>query len=50
MYSEDDLKSPSKDNLGELYDYYDLQVGVGTGPDDFIAQGAMVTNASKITW
>jgi len=50
IYSEDDLESPSKDNLGELYDSYDLQVCIGTSPDDFIARGAMVTNASKITW
>src|SRR5690625_2509 len=50
IYSEDDLKSPSKDNLGELYDSYDLQVGIGSSPDDFIARGAMVTSTSKITW
>src|SRR5699024_1780870 len=47
IYSEDDLESPSKDNLGEIYD---LHVGIGTSPDNFIDQAAMVTSASKITW
>src|SRR5690625_3839202 len=50
IYSEKDLESPSKDNLGEIYDFYDLHVGVGTGTENFIVQGAMVTGASKITW
>lgn len=50
IYSEDDLESPSKDNLGELYDYYDLHVGVGTDADNFIVQGAKVTGSPKITW
>lgn len=42
--------TPTKDYLGEIYDHYDLMVGVGTGPDNIIAQGAKVTVASKITW
>lgn len=50
-YNEDvDLDSPTKDYIGGLWDYYDLQVGVGTGPDNFIVQGAKVTSAKKITW
>lgn len=49
-YSEDDLRTPSKDDLGEIYDYYDLHVGIGSGPDNFIVQGAKVTSSPKITW
>lgn len=50
IYSEVELKSPENEYLGELYDFYDLQIGVGTGADNFIAQGAKVKSASKITW
>ncbi|PZM64825.1 hypothetical protein [Paenibacillus dendritiformis] len=51
ILGERDLKSPTKDNLGNLYDYYDLQIGVGTGNDSkFIARGAKVTDSPKITW
>lgn len=46
----DELKGTAKDNLGEIYNYYDLHVGVGTGPDDFIVQGAKVTGSNNITW
>ena len=50
IYSEEDYRSPTKHDLGELYDYYDLHVGVGTSPDHFIARGAKVTASPKITW
>jgi len=50
VYSEDELESPSKDYLGEVYDYYDVHIGVGSGPDNFIVQGAKVTSSPKITW
>ena len=43
-------KPATKDYLGGLWDHYDLHVGVGTGPDHFIAQGAKVTTAKRITW
>src|SRR5690625_7323101 len=36
IYSEDDLESPSKNNLGEIYDFYNLHVDVGTSTDNFI--------------
>ena len=50
IYSEEDYRSPTKHDLGELYDYYDLHVGVGTSPDHFIERGAKVTASPKITW
>lgn len=50
IYSEKDLKSPGHKNLGEIYDYYDIQIGIGSGPDNFIVRGEKVTSASKITW
>lgn len=50
IYSEEDYRSPTKHDLGELYDYYDLHIGVGTSPDHFIARGAKVTASPKITW
>jgi len=50
FFNENDLKGPTKDYLGELWDYYNLNIGVGTGPDHFIVQGAKVKTAQKITW
>lgn len=46
----EDLEGPSKDYLGEIYDYYNLKVGVGTDEKNFIVQGAKVKGAKKITW
>ncbi len=43
-------KPPEKYYYGEIFDNYDLQIGVGTGPDNIIVQGAKVTSAKKITW
>lgn len=45
-----ELEGPTKDHLGDLYDFYDLQIGVGTSPKDFIVQGAKAKSASKIRW
>ncbi|MER1249812.1 hypothetical protein NQS42_18480 [Bacillus sp. C10(2022)] len=50
IYGENDIKSPTKDSLGELYDYYDLKIGVGTDENNFILQGAKVKSSPKITW
>jgi uncharacterized Zn finger protein (UPF0148 family) len=50
MYGDVELKAPDKDSLGELWEHFDLQIGVGSGPDNFIAQGAKVSTASKIKW
>src|SRR5690606_7006958 len=50
IHSDVKLKSPTKDYLGELWDHYNLNIGVGTGPDHFIVQGAKVKTAKKITW
>ncbi|MED0704885.1 hypothetical protein [Aneurinibacillus aneurinilyticus] len=44
------LSGPTKDNLGELWNYYDVHIGVGTGPDNFIAEGYKVTTSPKISW
>ena len=50
--SYSDLKAPTKDSLGELYDYYELVITVGTStkPEDFIAKGTKVRGASSIYW
>ncbi|MDH8677103.1 hypothetical protein QE109_03025 [Fusibacter bizertensis] len=47
-----DLKAPTKETLGELYDYYELVITVGTStkPEDFIAKGTKVRGASSIYW
>lgn len=50
IYSEENIESPSKDFLGELYEVYDLDIGVGTSPDDFITRGYMTSGGSNITW
>ncbi len=50
MYGNVELQSPDKDSLGELWEHFDLQIGVGSGPDNFIAQGAKASTASKIKW
>lgn len=50
IYGETELKAPDKDSLGELWEHFDLQIGVGSGPDNFIAQGAKASTASKIKW
>lgn len=46
----DGLDMPTKHYLGELWDHYDLHIGVGTGPDNFIAQGAKVKTGKRIIW
>lgn len=46
----DGTKPATKHYLGSLWDHYDLHVGVGTGPDNFIAQGAKVATAKRIIW
>ncbi|MCU5376175.1 hypothetical protein OCA08_03370 [Bacillus cereus] len=43
-------KAPEKNYYGEIFDNYDLQIGVGSSPNDIIVQGAKVTSAKKITW
>lgn len=43
-------KTPTKDYLGEIYDHYELMIGVGTGPNNIMVQGAKVTASPKITW
>ena len=51
IYSENaELNSPSGDDLGELYDYYNLLVVVGSSPEHTIIQGAKVKTAKNITW
>src|SRR5690606_15572001 len=46
----DGTEPATKHYLGSLWDHYDLHVGVGTGPDHFIAQGAKVKGAPRIVW
>jgi hypothetical protein len=50
IYGENDLRSPTVNDLGELYDHYDLHVGVGTSGNHFIVQGVKVTSSPHITW
>lgn len=42
--------APTKEYLGGLWDSYTLQIGVGTGPDNFIVQGAKVPTGKTIKW
>ncbi|RDY70280.1 hypothetical protein DXT76_13470 [Halobacillus trueperi] len=49
-FGDEDLRSPGKDDLGELYEHYDLVVGVGDGYGEYIAMGAKVPTAPSITW
>lgn len=48
----DELKAPSKDDLGELFDYYNLVISVGTSTkaEDAVANGQMNKGASSIYW
>lgn len=47
-----DLKAPTKDTLGQLYDFYELVITIGTGTDEesFIARGTKVKGAKAIFW
>lgn len=47
-----DLLGPETDSLGEIYDYYELIITVGTGPeeDTYIAEGTKVKGAKSIYW
>ena len=46
----DKFKYPTKDNLGSIYDYYDLQIVVGTGTENIIIHGAKAKIAKNINW
>lgn len=48
----DDLKSPTKDTLGELFDFYKLVITVGTSTkeEDYIAKGQKALGAQSIYW
>jgi hypothetical protein len=48
--SNENLKSPSKDHLGDLYDYYDLSIIIGSGPENVIVQGYKAKKANRILW
>lgn len=51
FYSEGmELDGPTADDLGEIYDYYNLIIVVGSSPEDTIIDGAKVKAAKKITW
>ncbi|OJV62129.1 MAG: hypothetical protein BGO41_02055 [Clostridiales bacterium 38-18] len=47
-----DLDAPTKSTLGELYDYYELVISVGTSTKeaDLIAKGTKVRGAKSIYW
>jgi len=46
----DKFTGPTKNNYGNLYNYYGLLVGVYTETEQEIALGAKVTGSPKITW
>ena len=48
--AEGQLKPPAGNSLGDLYKFYTLEIGVGTGPYDFIAQGVKLTDRDTINW
>ncbi|HDR4494240.1 TPA: hypothetical protein QCQ12_003074 [Bacillus cereus biovar anthracis] len=43
-------KGPEKDYYGEVFDNYDLQIGVGTSAKDIMVQGYKATSAKRINW
>ncbi|MEC3228186.1 hypothetical protein P4W10_16085 [Bacillus thuringiensis] len=43
-------KAPEKHYYGEIFDNYDLQIGVGTSPDNIVVQGAKVASGKNIMW
>ena len=47
-----DLAGPKSDSLGEIFDFYELVITVGTGleEDTFIAKGTKVKGAQSIYW
>ncbi|APC41067.1 hypothetical protein [Clostridium estertheticum] len=45
-----DMASPTKDNLGGLYDYYGIHVGIGASADNIMYQGTKVVGVDKLTW
>lgn len=47
-----ELEAPTKTSLGELYDYYELVISVGTSTkeEDLIAKGTKVRGAKSIYW
>ncbi len=47
-----DLKGPGLGTLGDLYNYYELVISIGTGPsaDEIIAKGTKNKDASDIYW
>jgi len=46
------LNGPSNNTLGDLYNYYELVISVGTGTeaDDIIAKGSKTVDATEIYW
>ncbi len=47
-----DLSGPTKDSLGEIYDYYGLVITVGTGieKETFIAEGTKNKGSKSVDW
>ncbi len=48
--SESFSRGPTKDDYGDLWDAYTAYIAVGTGPDNFLARGAMAKGTSIISW
>lgn len=48
--ANNDYKLPGKDDIGGIYDNYDLLISVDDGYESFKIHGAKVTMAQKITW
>ena len=45
-----DLEPPSNENLGRIYDYYDLQIIVGSGFNNVIGHGAKAAGSRVLVW
>jgi len=45
-----DLEGPTNESLGEIYDYYDLQIIVGSGPENVIVRGAKSSGSRVLVW
>ncbi|MDX6152815.1 hypothetical protein [Marinococcus sp. PL1-022] len=50
IYGNEDLESPDKNNLGELYNYYDLHVVVATSSEEYIIQGFKAKGSQSLVY
>lgn len=45
-----DIKAPSRNNHGELYDFYSVVISAGSDTEEIIARGTKSTSSKHISW